>query len=44
MVYNPKSDKEIKTWRISVTDDQVAVVSLKVIMAETRNSKSGSWR
>ena len=29
MAYDPKKDKEIKSWRIPVADDQVAVVSLK---------------
>lgn len=29
MSYDPKHDKEIKTWRIPVTDNEVAVVSLK---------------
>ena len=29
MSYDPKQDKEIKTWRIPVTDDQTAIVSLK---------------
>lgn len=29
MVYDPKKDREIKSWRITVKDHETAIVSLK---------------